>query len=98
MENSISASTVYLSMCPTTIEHFFNHCLIGVLIGGGGGGTGVDTTVINTPPHCNVNIQCINNNDITSVHISTIVDFYHSQSGPVIIIVHQYITHQYAYH
>ena len=49
-----------------------------------------NVTVINTFPTRYLNIEGIVNNVITSVLIDTIVYFYHSNIGWVIVIMHQY--------
>ena len=55
-----------------------------------GGIPGEDVTVVNTSPQRHINIQGIDNHDITSTPIATVGALDHSQSGPVIIIMKQY--------
>ena len=55
-----------------------------------GGVAGDDVTVINTPPHRNVNILGIDDHNITSVPIAIGGALDDSQASPVIIIMHQY--------
>ena len=54
---------------------------------------GEDVTVLNTFPHRHVNIQGIDNHNITSILIATVGDLDHSQPDPVFIIIHQYAYH-----
>ena len=73
--------------------HNCTHCQS--LVGRGDNGIvdGEDVTVINTPPHRDVNIQGIDIHGINSVQMFTVGTLDHSQTGPVIIIFHQYEYH-----
>ena len=70
--------------------HSRTHCRSLVERGANGGVTGKYVTVLNTYPYRQANILVIDNHDIISVHIYTIVALDKSQAGPVIIIMHQY--------
>ena len=49
---------------------------------------------INNSPHRHVNVQGIDNNEITSVHIFTVGTLARSQAVPVIIIMYQHAYHE----
>ena len=71
-------------------SHNCTHCQSLVELGDNGGVAGEYITVINIPSHGYLNIQVIDNHEITSVPIDIVGALDHSQAGPVIIIMHQY--------
>ena len=56
-----------------------------------GGFSWEDVTFINKYPHRHVNVLGIDNNEISTIPVATVGSLYHTQVGPVIIIVHQYV-------
>ena len=70
--------------------HNRTHCQSLVDRGANRGVINEGVTFINKSTHIHVNIRGIDNHEITSVSISTIDALDHSQTGPVIVIMHQY--------
>ena len=85
--SQVNNSFIYVSTNSRT------HCQSLVDCGDNAGVSGEDITVINITPYRHVNIQGINNHDITSVTVFTVGALAHLQYRPVIIIMNHYVYH-----